>query len=212
MILGHDDPAEVLWQGDHRWRSMLVGMSPTKRCGAVGCVLTAVAMARRILGLDAGATPASVQGRGLRHTPRVWAPSSAAAVIPHLAAANGLTCAASPVLGSAQDMRAAILDALTPGPDGRAGVALLHVDTDTTDDDDAGKHWVLAHRAYLRDGKRTDGVVHYCDPATAGGRRAPSGAPAGLDGLDLRTLSGIAMWGSTPRAYAVRAVRPLRRA
>ena len=76
----------------------------------------------------------------------------------------------------------------------KVGLAILHVDHDSDrGGDEAADHFVLARRI---EGDR----VIYADPAT------------GEEGsLDLRTLSGSAMWGSRTRAYQVRSVRPLGR-
>ena len=130
--------------------------------------------------------------------------------------AQALRCADLPIGDDGDDVyteldtaahRTAILTTLRTG-----GVCLLWVDTDSADLDTGGRHWVMAHAALVDEAaKAIVGTVHICDPATAGGKPGGSGAPPGLEGLDLRTLSGCVMWGDRPRAYAVRAVRPIHR-
>lgn len=214
LQLGHEDPDLVIWQGDSRWDDMVVGLSD-ERCAKVGCVLAAIAMWRRIVLGDRRATPRTVQEAGLRARPPVWTPDRpAAARIGRLAHANGAACEDLPFADDADadygDLessraRGLILDALRAG-----GAALVWVDTDMADADRRGKHWALVYAATIRDLAKHDGVLVLADSASAGNRRASaSDPPPGIEGLDLRTMSGVVMWGSRPRAYQVRAVRQL---
>jgi hypothetical protein len=214
ILLGHDDPDVVLWQGDPRWEDMGVGLSSTVRMPAAGCVIAAITMARRIVLGDRRATPRQVRDAGLRAKPPAWEPAQpASAFIGRLARANGFACADLPFADDADDdyddlesgtARQLILDALRA-----KGAALVWVDTDMLDGDKRAKHWVLVHAATIRDEAKHDGVLHICDSATAGGKPTDFGVPPGIEGLDLRTLSGVVMWGKRPRPYQVRAVRQL---
>ena len=215
LLLGHDDPEVVLWQGDPRWADMGVGLSSTVRMPAAGCVIVAITMARRIVLGDRRATPRQVRDAGLRAKPPAWEPAQpAAAYIGRLARANGFACADLPFADDADDdyddlesgaARGLILGALRSG-----GAALVWVDTDAADADKRAKHWALVYAATIRDVATHDGVIVLADSASAGNRRDPSAdVPPGIEGLDLRTMSGTVMWGSRPRAYQVRAVRSL---
>lgn len=217
--IGFPAPRRVTWQGAPPWRHALVGLGKDKKAhnvGRIGCVLSSVDSA---VGFLTGqlATPLTVQARGLAARPPVWTPDRpAAARIGRLVRAQGLRCDDLPIGDDGDDVyteldtathRRAIIAALEAD-----GVALLWVDTDLTDDDPVGKHWVCAFAAEVDDDARgIVGVVHITDSATAGGSPTADGLPAGIEGLDLRTLSGCVMWGSRPRAYAVRAVRPIHR-
>lgn len=182
-MIGFADPGRVLWQGASQWRDMKVGLSD-QRCAQVGCVLTAVAQACRILGVRAGATPQTVNDAGLKHAPAVWLPERpAAAIIPRLCRANRLACASEPIEGSAAEMREAITLSISGG-----GLALVHVDYTG---DERGEHWILAHAV-------EDGVIRACDPATAR-----------VEFLGLDALSGTAKWGSVSKTYTVAKVRPI---
>jgi len=206
--LGYADPPRVLHQGASQWRDRLVGLSADKKrhtMGKVGCAITDVAQAVLIVRQE-HATPITVQARGLNASPPVWTPDRpASARIGRLVRAQGLRCDDLPIGDDGDDIytdldtaahREAIITTLKA-----RGVCMLWVDTDSSDLDTGGKHWVLAHAALLDErAKGIVGVVHVCDPATAR-----------VEGLDLRTLSGCVMWGSRPRPYAVRAVRPILR-
>jgi hypothetical protein len=193
---------------------MGVGLSPTVTMKAAGCVIAAITMARRIVLGDRRATPRSVRDAGLKARPPAWEPARpAAAYIGRLARANGFRCDDFPTHDDADDdyedvesttARALIVSALRVG-----GAALAWVDTDMLDADHRPKHWVLIHAATIRDEKKHDGVLHLCDSATAGGKPTDFGVPAGIEGLDLRTLSGVVMWGARARPYQVRAVRQI---
>ena len=206
--VGHADPARVLHQGATSWRDHLVGLSRDKKShtfGRVGCAVTAVAQAVLLLRQEL-ATPLTVQSRGIAASPPVWTQDRpASARLGRLVRAQGLRCDDAPIGDDGDEVytdldtashRRAILDTLAAG-----GACLLWVDTDLSDASTAGRHWVLAHAALVDDSANgIVGVVHICDPATAR-----------VEGLDLRTLSGCIMWGERPRAYAVRAVRPILR-
>lgn len=214
ILLGHDDPDVVIWQGDERWADMGVGLSSTVKMGAAGCVIAAIGNARRIVLGDRRATPRTVRDAGLKARPPAWEPARpAAAFIGRLARANGFACEDLPFVDDADgdyddlestEARTLILDALRA-----RGAALVWVDTNMLDGDKRAKHWALVHAATIVDEERHVGVLHICDSATAGGKPTDFGVPAGIEGLDLRTLSGVVMWGSRPRPYQVRAVRQL---
>lgn len=213
LHLGHDDPDIVIWQGDPRFAGG-VGLSDEPMV-KVGCVVSAIAMARRIVLGDRRATPRTVQEAGLRARPPVWTPDRpAAARIGRLARANGFACDDLPFADDADadyddlessTARGLILDALRA-----EGAALVWVDTDMADADRRAKHWALVYAATIRDIAKRDGVLVLADTASAGNRRSTTtDTPPGIEGLDLRTMSGVVMWGSKPRAYQVRAVRQL---
>jgi len=153
-----------------------------------GCLLCCWVQALRDLEVDPSATPASVIAatKDLTGQARVW--FAGLPVQPQLGKAFGLTagevvrCPPQP----AQVMRQTIADALA------VGLVILHVDHDSTRGGDLeGDHFVLGRRL---EGDR----IVYADPAT------------GEEGsLDLRTLSGAAVWPSGTRAYQVRSARPV---
>lgn len=196
----------VLWQGDKRWRSELVGEGPG-RIGKIGCVVTSFANLLRFWHLDDNATPVSVMTNA-----KAWAKmetersgKKARAFIGDLVvwanvgAGNGLVVedVVDERNGQAR-MREVIREALE-ADDPRA--CFLWVDKDspaTPDEDDRGKHWVAA-TFLLKGDKDDDDEVHYLDSATA-----DEGA------INLRTLSGVSMWGSEVKLYRVRAVRVVR--
>ena len=177
--------ADILRQGDPRWGKRTIGRSASTTIGAAGCVLTSVAMACRVLGVRAGATPLDCQARGVQR-PGVWADGAAGCVVPELARAQGLTVGEDiPGAGAAaptQPLRKLILEALDAG-----GVALVCVDTDrATGGDVTGEHWCLATEA-------DSDTLWICDPATGG-----------LERIVLRTLSGSVRWGKAKtKAYSV---------
>lgn len=206
--IGRPDPRRVTWQAASPWRDRLVGLAKDKTrhtIGRIGCVLSAVDSAVEAL-LGTAATPLTVQARGLAARPPVWTEDRpAAARIGRLVRAQGLQCADLPIGDDGDDIyteldtaahRRAIIEALEAD-----GVALLWVDTDSTDKDPTGKHWVCAYAATIDDAAQgIVGLVHITDSATGK-----------LETLDLRTLSGCVLWSSKPRPYAVRAVRPIHR-
>ncbi len=215
ILLGHEDPDVVLWQGDPRWADMGVGLSTTVRMPAAGCVIVAMTMARRIVLGDRRATPRQVRDAGLKAKPPAWEQAQpASAFIGRLARASGFKCDDLPFDDDADadyddlessTARGLILDALRA-----EGAALVWVDTDMADADRRAKHWALVYAATIRDVAKHDGVLVLADSASAGNRRSTTtDTPPGIEGLDLRTMSGVVMWGSKPRAYQVRAVRQL---
>jgi hypothetical protein len=164
---------------------MSVGRGAQK-CGAVGCVITSVAMALRFLGVRAGATPTTVQTAGLaRHG--VWAEGASGCVVPELVRAQtGLAVdvdADGPgVAAPVGRLSPLILDCLSAG-----GVALVSVDYDAgvRTGDAIGDHWVCAYAA-------DDDWLYVADPATAKVER-----------LDRTTLAASVMWGRRRRPYVV---------
>ena len=184
MRIGYRDQP-VIWQGSYPHGPMSVGRGQQK-CGAVGCVITSVAMALRFLGVRAGATPTTVQTAGLaRHG--VWADGASGCVVPELVRAQtGLTVdvdADGPGVAAPVDrLSPLILDCLSGG-----GVALVSVDYDAgvKGGDAIGDHWVCAYAA-------DDDWLHVADPATAKVER-----------LDRTTLSATVMWGRRRRPYVV---------
>jgi hypothetical protein len=181
---------EVLRQADPRWGKKKLGTSTTS-IAAAGCLATCYAQALRFLGVDDDATPASVvevgnatRGAFLR----------ASIVQPVLSKALGLK-ASDPVASvqGAQAVRAHIVAGLDRSA---PGVVILHVDhdSDRAGGDIDGDHFVLAIDI-------SNDSIHYCDPATGA-----------LGSLDLRTMSGMAAWGTTLRRYEVRSARALVRA
>ena len=178
--------ADVLRQGDPRWSKRTLGNSATVTIASAGCVITSVAMACRVLGVRAGATPLDVMARGIQR-PGVWAKGAAGCVVPELVRAqSGLEVGEDlPGAGAAaptQPLRKLILEALDKG-----GVALVCVDTDRDAGGDVtGEHWCLATEA---DGD----TLWLADPATGK-----------IESLMLRTLSGSVRWGArTTKAYSV---------
>lgn len=175
---------EVLKQADPRWAKKKLGTSTTS-IAAAGCLATCYAQALRVLGIDEKATPAEVVDVG-NATPGAFLRASI--VQPVLSKALGIK-ASDPVASvqGAQAVRAHIIAGLAHG------VVILHVDHDShrAGGDIDGDHFVLAIGM-------SDDAITYCDPATGG-----------LGTLDLRTMSGMASWGSPLRRYEVRSARAL---
>ena len=184
MRSGYKDQP-VIWQGSYPHGPMSVGRG-NQKCGAVGCVITSTAMALRLLGVRAGATPTTVQAAGLaRHG--VWAEGASGCVVPELVRAQtGLTVdvdADGPgVAVPANRLSPLILDTLSAG-----GVALVSVDYDAgvRTGDAIGDHWVCAYAA-------DDDWLYVADPATAKVER-----------LDRTTLAASVMWGRRRRPYVI---------
>ena len=184
MRSGYKDQP-VIWQGSYPHGPMSVGRG-NQKCGAVGCVITSTAMALRLLGVRAGATPTTVQAAGLaRHG--VWAEGASGCVVPELVRAQtGLTVdvdADGPgVAVPANRLSPLILDTLSAG-----GVALVSVDYDAgvRTGDAIGDHWVCAYAA-------DDDWLYVADPATAKVER-----------LDKTTLAATVMWGRRRRPYVI---------
>lgn len=178
---------EVLRQADPRWAKKKLGTSTTS-IAAAGCLATCYAQALRFLSIDDEATPSEVVDVG-NATPGAFLRASI--VQPVLSKALGLK-ASDPVASvqGAQAVRAAIVEGL------KHGVVILHVDhdSDRAGGDIDGDHFVLAVHV-------DDDVIVYTDPAT--GDRGT---------LGLRTMSGVAGWGSPLRRYEVRSARALRTA
>lgn len=175
---------EVLKQSDPRWAKVKLGTSTTS-VAAAGCLATCYAQALRVLRIDDDATPDEVVAVG-KATPGAFLRASI--VQPVLSKALGIK-ASDPVAAvqGAQAVRAHIVAGLAHG------VVILHVDHDShrAGGDIDGDHFVLAIGM-------SDDAITYCDPATGG-----------LGTLDLRTMSGMASWGSPLRRYEVRSARAL---
>lgn len=175
---------EVLRQADPRWAKKKLGTSTTS-VAAAGCLATCYAQALRFLGIDEKATPSEVVDVG-NATPGAFLRASI--VQPVLSKALGIK-ASDPVAAvqGAQAVRAHIVAGLAHG------VVILHVDHDShrAGGDIDGDHFVLAIGM-------SDDAITYCDPATGG-----------LGTLDLRTMSGMASWGTPLRRYEVRSARAL---
>ena len=184
MMIGYKDQP-VIWQGSYPHGPMSVGRG-NQKCGAVGCVITSTAMALRLLGVRAGATPTTVQAAGLaRHG--VWADGASGCVVPELVRAQtGLAVdvdADGPgVAAPVGRLSPLILDCLSAG-----GVALVSVDYDAgvRTGDSIGDHWVCAYAA-------DDDWLYVADPATAK-----------IERLDKTTLAATVMWGRRRRPYVV---------
>lgn len=182
-MIGH--PAQpVIWQGAPPHGRQTVGRG-TQTFGAVGCVVTSVAMALRFLGIRAGAMPLDVQALGLAR-PGVWAPGQSGCVIPELCRACDLDVIddmdgpgkAAPV----ERLRGFVVETLQAG-----GVVLVGVDydRDAPAGDPTAEHWGCA---FAIDG---DDLL-LADPATARTER-----------LLLQTLAGPVRWGRRVRPYQV---------
>lgn len=182
---------EVLKQADPRWAKKKLGTSTTS-IAAAGCLATCYAQALRVLGIDEKATPAEVVDVG-NATPGSFLRASI--VQPVLSKALGIK-ASDPVASvqGAQAVRAHIVAGLAHG------VVILHVDHDShrAGGDIDGDHFVLAIGMSDATGEGWAQSITYCDPATGG-----------LGTLDLRTMSGMASWGSPLRRYEVRSARAL---
>lgn len=188
-----DLPRPYLNQGDPAWRSLKAGRSRSRTIGQVGCVLTCYAQAMRIMGIDAEATPASVQRRALElwdgsEETAPFAGNTAAAFQVRLAAANGLTVGDRVNIIDGQRLWGELIGSFF-----YEGLCLMHVDSIDDGRDDAN-HWVLGVRL---DGQGDDAVVVYADP------------DGGYEGrLPLRTLQAPSPKG---KPYAVQGVRRIRR-
>lgn len=182
MRLGYPDPTDIIWQGAHPHGKMPVGRGSAV-FGAVGCVVTSIAQARRILGERAGATPLDVQAAGLARD-GVWAPGSSGAVVTELVRAQGLEVGVDldgpGKVADPDALRSALVDCLT-----RDGVCLGAVDHDSAlpKGDPIADHWTCI---YAVDGDD----VWMTDPATARRER-----------ISLETLAGPVMWGRRRRDY-----------
>lgn len=175
----------VLWQGDPRWGRRTVGLGQGT-FGAVGCVVTSLAMALRFLGVRAGATPLQVQAAGLLRG-NVWAPGQSGCVVPALVSAQvdvspGVDLAGPGRVADKGALRELIMETLT-----KRGVLLVAVDYDRSlpKGDPIADHWVCC---YAVDG---DDVL-MADPATARTER-----------LLMSTLEGPVKWGKITRRYSV---------
>jgi hypothetical protein len=173
----------VIWQGSYPHGPMSVGRG-NQKCGAVGCVITSVAMALRYLGVRAGATPTTVQTAGLAR-PGVWAPGASGCVVPELVRAQtglavGVDADGPGIKAPVDRLSPLILDTLAGG-----GVALLSVDYDAgvRGGDSIGDHWVCAYAA-------DDDWLYLADPATAK-----------VEKIDRTTLAATVMWGRRRRPY-----------
>lgn len=194
---------KYLCQSAQPWRDQLLGLSTITRFKNAACLITAMGEALRQLGLDAAATPRTVQHTALVRwrkdggrqaaMPFIKLPldekrgrePGANAVTVEVGAANGLR------IGPRIDAHTAGLEALIGAVEDAfrvGGRALMHVDTDANDADFNGKHWVLvvgfAGRQLL-----------YADPATGGEGQ-----------MALASLRGRSGW-SSGREFVARGVR-----
>ena len=181
--IGYPPQTGIIWQGSPPHGRKPVGRG-TQAFSAVGCVVTSVAQARRILGERAGAMPLDVQAAGLARL-GVWAPGASGANVPELVRAQGLTVgedADGPGRVVPVDrLRVILEDCLR-----RGGVALVAVDHDSTRGGDAiADHWGCAYRVEV-------GRLWMTDPATAR-----------VESLDWETLAGPVRWGRVSRPYQV---------
>jgi hypothetical protein len=174
-------------QGDPQWAKATIGSSTTTMQQA-GCVLTALAIALRSLGIDSQATPVTVQAKALAawRAGKLEAPfldNTAAAFIDRVGTASRLDVGAE-VRGRTGRLWSTLMTALNTGR------ALMHVDN-RDDGVEQPHHWVLALRV---DGPR----VIYADP------------DGGLEGaMPLESLESRSPKG---RAYRVLGVRSVARA
>lgn len=183
----------ILRQNAPEWGSLRLG-TPLVRgvtIGGGGCLLCCLAMAHNEL-CGGDLTPPTAQdlildsGSGfLRANLSIEAAAPALGLVaPDSERVRGSIGA--PVLTKAA--HAAMID----------GLCIFHVDSDQSgrafDDDDSGKHFILAARI-----EGGDFICH--DPA-----------PGRVVRLDARTLSGKAMWGKVLKVYRVVSTIPVRKA
>jgi len=185
---------EVLSQSDPRWGDDRTGGNVRKRTGgknrAIGCLATAWAQVLRDDGVDPEATPTSIALATLDLTPPAGVGSLM--VQPVFARHWGYD-AEELIRGETQGaklMRDMLALALQEGHS-----AILHVDHDASapGGDEEADHFVKARRIVGAD-------VVYADPATG-----DEGA------LQMRTLTGTALWGERVKVYQVRSLRLVRR-
>ena len=181
--IGYPPATGIIWQGSPPHGEKTVGRVKGlfKR---VGCVVTSVAQARRILGERAGAMPLDVQAAGLSRL-GVWSPGASGCNVAELVRAQGLEVGADldgpGKVADVARLREAIDDCLR-----RGGVALVAVDQDSTRGGDAiADHWGCAYRVEVD-------RLWMTDPATAR-----------VESLDWQTLAGPVRWGRVARPYQV---------
>jgi hypothetical protein len=193
--IGFRDP-KIIWQGAHPHGNQKVGRAPDephkdkrRTFALVGCVVTCVSMALRILGAKAGSLPLEIQKIGLEFG--CWKAGVSSVEIQKLIRAQGLKSDLDTGIGKvieAKKLKKIILGILANN-----GVALLHVDYDNflADGDETGEHWVLAFAADLNLNR-----IFIADPATAK-----------IEFLDLDTLENEISWSRIKRKYkAVRCI------
>jgi hypothetical protein len=181
--IGYPPQTGIIWQGSPPHGRKAVGRG-TQAFSAVGCVVTSVAQARRILGERAGALPLDVQAAGLQRL-GVWSPGASGCNVPELVRAQGLEVGADldgpGKVADVPRLREAIDDCLR-----RGGVCLVAVDHDKTRGGDAiADHWGCAYRVEVD-------RLWLTDPATAR-----------VESLDWESLCGPVRWGRTTRVYQV---------
>jgi hypothetical protein len=186
----------ILRQNDREWRADHLGEGVAS-IGRYGCLLVVLTQALIELGLEPQANPKDINAR-LKKA-RAFAPSSSSLVLPHAAAALGLTSPLDARVDSADPaaLVPAIETTLATG-----GLAVLHVDHDAArkGGDGAPDHFTLATALKAQ----PDGTVKLAnlDPAT--GRE---------ELLDWPALTGTVRWSDLDeRRYRVLSVRPLHRA
>ena len=181
--IGYPPQTGIIWQGSPPHGRQTVGRG-SETFGNVGCTVTSVAQARRILGERAGALPLDVQAAGLLRD-GVWDPGASGANVPELVRAQGLTVGVDAdgpgKVAPVDRLRVIIEDCLR-----RGGVALVAVDHDSTRGGDAiADHWGCAYRVEVE-------RLWMTDPATAR-----------VESLDWETLAGPVKWGRKVRPYRV---------
>ncbi len=196
-----------LCQSDPEWAAHLVGLSPKVKYSAAACLLCEIAEAQIELEIDAHATPVKVQAAAiaawrLRGSRQDEMPFIALPLVTSVGRQPGANVVYDAVCAAARLKVGPRLDLAKVGADGlrfaigdalnSRGRVLMHVDTDASDADFNGKHWVLALRVV------GDALI-YSDPAI--GREAA---------LPTSTLEGKSGWQSG-RIFAVRGIRTLHR-
>lgn len=187
MRVGKADQ-QVIWQGGKPHGQQFVGLG-IETFARVGCVVTSVAMALRLLGAKAGAMPLEVQNKGLMKG-GVWAKNSSACSVRALIDSQGSIISGQDFPGPGQHSAPDAVLRIVEKTIESGGVCLLHVDHDSAipGGDQIGDHWIVAY-AFDAD------HVYCADPATARNERLRRG-----------DLSGIVMWGKKQRAYSARRV------
>lgn len=184
-MVGKEYKGSPIWQGGKPHGAQYVGTSNKKTFGAVGCVVTSIAHALRVLGVKAGAMPLEVQEAGLK-SGNCWGHETAMVAIQNLIdAQRGLTCVDEKRVSgrfnnTVGEIRDLIKETITAG-----GCCLVWVDYDQESGGDIdGEHWVCAHQF-------DDEFLYFIDSATAK-----------IEKISLKTMSGKVMW-RTQRKYKV---------
>ena len=186
MRIGEADQRPI-WQGGKPHGQQFVGLG-IETFARVGCVVTSVAIALRLLGARAGAMPIEVQNRGLA-AGGVWAKNSSACSVRGLIDAQRDLISGQDFPGPGQHAAADSILRIVEATLKAGGVCLLHVDHDSDRGGDIlGDHWVVAYAI-------EDGFLFCSDPATARNEK-----------LRLPDLTGDVLWGKKKRLYQARRV------